>query len=118
MFLFFKDQHSNNNIYQGKIPYAHITTRLEDVYYDCNRVRVEYTIIEEENTILFKFFTDQSMAHFKNFLVSLDQGQQWQDSSGEYFLTKDKNKEVELWVTPVNMYGRPGVITGIHVSFP
>lgn len=118
MFLFFRDQFSHEKTFQEKkIPYSHVTERLEDLYYDCNKVRIEYTILEAENSVYFEFFTDHSMANFKNFQVSLDAGKTWQPSYG-YFLIHGggHDQEIEMWVTPINMYNRHGSITKVFIS--
>lgn len=114
MFLFFKDDHTNEEIFEGKNPYFHITTRLEDIYYDCNRVRVEYQVNHDDKSVFFTFFTDQTMANFKFFLISLDQGEHWEISYGTYVI-KGEGIVGDLWVTPVNMYDRKGCITQIKI---
>jgi hypothetical protein len=121
MFLFYQDEQTNMDLFDQErfnygIPYRHITRRKEDLYYDCNRVRIKYTIDRTEGHVLLDFFTDGSMPNFKEFLVSLDRGKTWQPSLSRCIILGHE-KEYHLWVRPVNMYGKPGGITKTHVVF-
>ncbi|MDY6862156.1 MAG: transglutaminase-like domain-containing protein [Thermodesulfobacteriota bacterium] len=116
MFIFFKDHYTNEKVFKGKIPYTHITTRLYDLYYDCNRTRIEYNINNKDKSIALEFFTDQSMANFNGFQISLDRGKNWEISSSHYFKKGDCEK-FELWVRSVNTFGRHGCITKAQIFF-
>ncbi len=109
MFLFYKDNHTELKAFKrfgGKIPYRHITERLQDIYYDCNKVRVEYRIKKDE--VDFYFYTDSSVSNFKGFVVSYNNGKEWFDVS--YNITIKKNYGInEFIVAPINMYGVLGV---------
>lgn len=123
MFLYYRDHYTDETVFQqpifhNRIPYAHITTRPEDVYYDCNRVRVEYTIQKPTRQVVFQFLTEQSMPNFQFFKVSVDRGQQWERSADRYVFQGEPGSQHELWVAPVNMAGRIGSITKIFVKFP
>ncbi|GAK59710.1 hypothetical protein U27_06695 [Candidatus Vecturithrix granuli] len=119
MFLFYQDQHTQTSAFQqvgDKIPYRHITTRKEDIYYDCNRVRIEYSIDTSLPGVVLEFFTEQSMANFKGFIVSVDQGKTWKYSPYQYLLT-GQHDEYEVWVRPVNMFDRHGITTKAYIRF-
>ena len=76
MFLFFRDDHTDGRIFNGRMPYGNVTSRREDIDYACNHVRVEYRL--EDRDVMLSFFTDGSMANFRCFQVSLDNGKNWQ----------------------------------------
>ncbi len=119
MFLFFKDGSTDETVFKmfnNRLPYRHITTRKEDIYYDCNRVRIEYSISEAANQVFLEFYTDRSMANFKTFALSFDKGKTWKQIYYQIVLT-DEFEEYELWVRPLNMFDRPGCITKAHIFF-
>lgn len=119
MFLFYQDQHTKPSAFKQfghVIPYRHITMRKEDIYYDCNYVRVEYTIDFSEPHVALEFFTDQSMANFQGFIVSEDQGKTWKSSPYQFQIT-GKREEYEIWVKPVNMFDRQGMTTKVYIQF-
>lgn len=119
MFLFFKDRHTQPSFMgQGrKIPYALITGRIEDLYFDCNGVRVEYKVAGDREVVSLKFFTDQSMPNFLGFSVSLDGGRSWSFIDGHRFDIKRTDKISHLQVAPVNMYHRRGCINEVEIYF-
>lgn len=117
MFLFFKDKNTSDFYPAGGVPYTHITERKEDIYFDCNAVRVEYTIYPNMEDVSLLFFTDSSMPNFKGFSISKDLGKSWVELPG-YRLKVIKSKQpVTFLVTPVNMYGRFGCINTINIEF-
>jgi len=69
MFLFFKPDRAPLEPFKGRIPYAHITSRIEDIYFDCNCVRVEYQINRKQKVADFRFFTDSSMFNFREIVL-------------------------------------------------
>jgi len=116
MFLFYRDRHTRLESFKNKrIPYALITSRLEDVYFDCNCVRAEYKINRKQKTIDFSFVTDGSAFNFKGFMASLDRGKKWAPLPGQYSWPADA-RDLEVMVAPVNMTGRLGAITTIRIN--
>ena len=115
MFLFFKDKNTNEFFYGNSIPYIQVTERIEDLYYDCNTVRVSYTIDKDEGDIILTFFTDASMPNFKAFSISIDRGKTWMLLQGNQYRVKKSSQEVIILAAPVNMYGRPGCINTISI---
>lgn len=119
MFLFYKDKYTNASAFKtfgNKIPYRNITTRLEDLYYECNRVRVEYEIID--NKIYFQFFTDSQTPNFKSFAVSFDKGKIWKYSNSKIEIPIPKENKT-FYVKTINMLNRSGPIeiVFIHVYY-
>ncbi|MCU0285873.1 MAG: transglutaminase-like domain-containing protein [Acidobacteria bacterium] len=117
MFLFFRDKNTSDFYPAGGIPYTHVTERKEDIYFDCNALRVEYAVDPDTKDINLTFYTDSSTPNFKGFSISKDLGKSWVELPG-YRLRVIKCKEpVTLLVTPVNMYGRPGCMNRIDITF-
>lgn len=122
-FLFFIDKNTGDFYARtgvsgaGKIPYSHITDRKEDIYYDCNSVRVEYTVEEGTGDVILFFFTDGSMPHFRFFSISRDGGKNWEPVQGNRYRVKKQKGTVELQVTPVNVYRRPGCTNTVTIQF-
>jgi hypothetical protein len=117
MFLFFKDENTNEFFFGNSIPYIHVTQRKEDLYYDCNAVRVEYTIDKDEGDVILSFFTDASMPNFKAFSLSSDRGKTWNLLRGNQYRVKKSRQAVVVLAAPVNMYDRPGCINTITIEF-
>jgi hypothetical protein len=117
MFLFFKDENTNEFFFGNSIPYIHVTQRKEDLYYDCNAVRVEYTIDKDEGDVILSFFTDASMPNFKAFSISSDRGKTWKLLRGNQYRVKKSRQAVVVLAAPVNMYDRPGCINTITIEF-
>ena len=77
MFLFFRDKNTSDFYPAGGVPYSHVTDRKEDIYFDCNAVRVEYSRDPDTKDVNFSFYTDSSMPNFKGFSISKDLGKSW-----------------------------------------
>ena len=114
MFLFFRDDHTDRKIFNGRIPYANVTSRREDIDYGCNQVRVEYRL--EGRDVMLSFFTDGSMPNFRCFMVSLDNGKKWQRSDDRYRIPY-RPGPLELWISPLNWQSRFGSVTRANVLF-
>lgn len=105
MFVFFRDGRTDPAAFNGRIPYSHITSRVDDLYFGCNGVRVEQRVDKKQKRIIFTFFTDGSMFNFDSFAISTDNGKSWERSGADLFIpipTKGKS----FWVAAVNMLGR------------
>lgn len=119
MFLFFKDRHTNE-YFMGpgqKIPYVLITGRIEDLYFDCHCVRVEYEVAGDKKKVRLKLFTDQSMPNFMGFALSPDGGRNWNFINGNQFDIRKSEKVSHLLVAPVNMYRRYGCVNEVKIYF-
>ncbi|MCP5107339.1 MAG: transglutaminase domain-containing protein, partial [bacterium] len=123
MFLFFIDKNTTD-FYAGQgvadtaaIPYSNITDRKDDLYYDCNSVRVEYERDEKTGNIELLFFTDNSMPNFRFFSISEDNGKTWKPVQGNKYPVRKSKEKVDILVVPVNMYGRPGCRNKISIQF-
>lgn len=117
MFLFFRDRNTTDFYPSGGIPYTHISERIEDLYFDCNAARVEYTIEPGTQDVLLSFYTDSSMPNFKGFSASKDLGKSWVELPGNRLRVKKSTEPVTLLLTPVNMYGKPGCLNTINIEF-
>lgn len=122
MFLFFRDANTLA-FFSAKgpegvksVPYAHITERKEDLYYDCNYARVEYEVKRGKKDVRLSFFTDGSMPNFKGFMVSGDLGKTWTALPGNSFLVKGGDGPVRILAAPVNMYDRKGCLNDITIK--
>jgi hypothetical protein len=116
MFLFYKDQNTNQSLFEEKIPYSHITERKEDLYYDCNYVRVTYSIKSHNGETTLFFFTDGSMPNFKAFSFSRNLGETWHSLNGNFLTIKKSDLPVNILVVPINMYNRPGCTNVIDID--
>ncbi len=118
MFLFYKDQYTNERFLGTgmKIPYIHITTRLEDLYFDRNWARVEYEVVDNGNSVILSFYNDGSMPNFKGFAVSVDNGKSWDRIQGNLFKANKKDGISTVLVAPVNMYDRFGCVNELKLS--
>ncbi len=117
MFLFFRDRNTSDFYPAGGIPYTHVTERIEDLYFDCNAARVEYTIDKGTQDVLLSFFTDGSMPNFKGFSVSKDLGKTWVELPGNRLRVKKSTAPLVFLLTPINMYGKPGCLNTINIEF-
>lgn len=126
MFLFFKDQHTNTSLWgggeggaanSGGIPYLQVTTRREDIYYDCNFLRVSYSIDSGSRSVDLEFFTDGSMPHFKHIAYSTDNGAHWNVLPGNKFQVNEEMSSCRGLFVPVNVFGGRGRINQVEIVF-
>jgi len=118
MFLFYKDANSGSGHFEKGIPYLLTTGRVQDIDYDCNRVRCEYDVDDQNQQVKVRLYTDGSTPNFKCFAVSRDKGKSWIPFKGNSFVVKkNKTQEQALWVTALNMYDRQGPVTTLRVIF-
>ena len=115
MFVFFEDNATDPAAFGGRIPYTHIASRPDDIYFGCNSVRVEHRIDKNSKRIDFTFFSDGSMFNFDSFAVSGDKGKSWERSNGEY-MVQIPAQASSFWVAAVNMYGRFGRPTRVKID--
>jgi len=118
-FLFYRDTHSPDSFrWQGQIRarYETVTERIEDLYYDCNRVRVENSRDPATGDLVLAFFTDGSMANFKAFSLSLDGGKTWSALTGNRYRPVLAGTRQRVLVTPVNQRGRQGCVTTVTIT--
>lgn len=118
MFLFYKDQYTNEQFLGAgtKIPYVHVTSRLEDVYYDRNWARVEYQLADNGRSVTLTFFNDGATPNFKGFAVSADNGKTWDRIQGNSFKVKEEDNISTVLVAPVNMFDRFGCVNEVSVN--
>jgi hypothetical protein len=116
MFLFFKDENTDPGAFNGRIPYTHTTSRVEDIYFDCNYVRIEHQIDKRQKRISFTFSTEGSMFNFDCFAISTDRGKSWRRSGSELSFPIPR-QPLSLLVAPVNMSGRFGRPTRVEIRF-
>lgn len=116
-FLFWQDEQTSPESFRqfgGRIPYRNRSSRYADLYFDCNRVRVEYRLKRKDKLLLLEFFTDGSMANFSHFIVSTDRGASWRKNPGQFQTELVSGRKLEIMAAPVNALDRPGVITRIE----
>jgi hypothetical protein len=120
MFLFYRDQRTESSAFRDfgdRIPYRLTSTRVQDMYYDCNRVRISYRLDPKAGRVELEFFTDGSMPNFFGFIVSNDQGNNWSLTGQQYSIQKPPGGHVELWIAPINVMGRVGVNSIVNIDF-
>lgn len=118
MFLFYKDRYTNEQFLGAgmKIPYMHVTSRIEDIYFDRNWARVEYELVDNGNAVVLNFFTDGSVSNFKGFAVSVDSGKSWNRIEGGSFRIAKGDNIAKVLVAPVNMYDRFGCVNEVKIA--
>jgi len=105
---------SGKGPFYDMIPYANVTQRVEDLYYDCNSVRVEPEA--HRDRVLLRFYTDSSMPSFKGFL--LRPGRDAEEIFVPYQVEATRRRKIkEFFVTPVNMAGIRGVSKEIDIDW-
>jgi hypothetical protein len=115
-FVFFKDKHTNPRFYGQMIPYRLITSRIQDLYYDCNFVRITHKESIGEKQVWFAFSTESSMPHFKSFMVRINQGS-WQTLGGHSYVLELTESPLRLDVAAVNVFNRMGCVNSVVVNF-
>ena len=104
---------------QGKgregVPYKTLTARWEDLYFDCNRVRVAYAVDQGSGEVVLELFTDGSMANFLAFAASVDGGA-WTGLAGNRLRLLPGKRRQTVLVAPVNRNGRRGCVTTVTVA--
>ena len=115
MFVFFKDGSTDPGAFNGRIPYIQTTSRVDDIYFDCNYALVGHRLDKKQEKIFFAFATEGSMFNFAGFAVSMDHGKSWRRSGPEFTLAI-ADRVSSLWVAPVNMLGRFGRPTEVKIS--
>ena len=116
-FLFYKDANTKPFFrWQGKeiIPYETVTERWDDVYFDCNRVRVTHTVDPKSGNVLLDLFTDGSMANFWAFAASVNGGD-WTTLADNRIVLGPGAGGTTIRVAPVNRNGRRGCVTTVTV---
>jgi hypothetical protein len=113
MFLFYRDARTGKP-YEKGIPYRSVTSRIEDVYYDRNRTRVETEL--HPDRVVLSFLTDASMANFMEFRVRREPAGSW--STAPQRLTVPRAAGVTtLWVAATNRFGRLGVPNRVDIRW-
>lgn len=114
-FLFYRDANTRDFFrWEGRagVPYETQTARWEDLYFDCNRVRVAYAVDQGSGEVVLELFTDGSMANFQAFAASVDGGAWTALAGNRLALAPGKGRQTVL-VAPVNRNGRRGCVTTV-----
>lgn len=117
-FVFYRDANTRNFFrWEGKasIPYTLVTERWEDIYYDCNRVRVTHSVDPKSGDVVLLLFTDGSMPNFLGFSASVDGGM-WTTIAGSRLTLPPGKRRQVVAVAPVNRNGRRGCVTTVTVT--
>jgi hypothetical protein len=115
MFLFFRDEKTDPAAFKGRIPYSHITSRIDDIYFDCNYVRVGHRVDKKKNQVTLSLSTEGSMFNFDRFALSRDKGKSWLPCGDTITLPLGIG-DSSLWVASVNMMGRFGRPTKVDIN--
>jgi hypothetical protein len=117
-FLFYRDEHTRDFFRSGGragVPYATVTGRQEDVWFDCDRVRVEHRFDTATGEVVLELFTDGSMPNFRAFAASVDGGP-WTGLAGNRLTLSHPGARQSVLVAPVNRNGRRGCVTTVTVT--
>ena len=112
-FLFFRDNNTNKP-FEESLPYGNITSDPGDLYFDCNKVRVEHQI--SRNQIDFTFHTDSSMPNFKGFMIFTGNKGQWHPAGKSYSVRRNDKIDM-LSVAPVNQNNQLGIVNIIQIQW-
>lgn len=116
-FLFYQDANTRAFFFEGdtaRIPYKLVTGRYEDLYYDCNRARVEHAVDPASGAVALELFTDASMANFGAFAANVD-GAGWRVLEGSRLRLEPGKPRQSVQVAPVNRLGRFGCVTTVTI---
>lgn len=117
-YVFFRDAHTRDFFkLDGRkvIPYKTVTERWDDLYYDCNRVRVIHFVDPTSGNVVIELFTDGSMPNFWAFQASVDGGEWTTLADNRVTLAPVKGRHV-LRVAPLNRNDRRGCVTTVTVT--
>lgn len=112
-FLFFRDKHTGPP-FDEKIPYRKVTRRLKDIYYDCNKVRMEAT--RHRKYVDFHLNTDGSMPNFKAFMIKRGPDSPWEETRSRIRVDAIDGSSA-FWVAAVNHHNRLGVINSVRIHW-
>jgi len=112
-FLFFRDKNTDKP-FEKNLPYSNITNDPDDLYFDCNKMRVEHQI--SKNQIDFTFHADSSMPNFKGFVIFIEKKGLWHPA-GKIYSVKRNDKINLLSVVPVNQNNRLGIVNTIQIQW-
>ncbi len=117
-FLFYRDANTRDFFRAGGrsgVPYETVTGRWEDLYFDCNRARVEHRLDPASGAVVLELFTDGSMANFRAFAASVDGGP-WTGLAGNRLTLAPGPGRQTVLVAPVNRNGRRGCTTAVTIT--
>lgn len=115
-FVFFQDGREIARAFAGRIPYAMVTNRADDINFDCNYVRVAARHDRAGKKIVLEFASEGSMFNFAHFAFTTDEGKTWKRCGGGLELALAE-RTASLWVAPVNAFGRFGRPTRVTFQY-
>jgi hypothetical protein len=114
-FVYFRDQFQNKP-WKNKIPYKNVTTRRQDINFDCNRIKVESNYDAEKQTLSLEFLTEGSMMNFAGFAKKDPKTKQWKKTSQRITIKQGQNIK-DLTVAAFNQAHRRGQAVTISVTW-
>lgn len=115
-FVFFHDGRDVSRAFAGRIPYALVTSRADDINFDCNYVRVDARHDREREKIVLEFASEGSMFNFAHFAFTTDEGKTWTRCGNGLELALAE-RVASLQVAPVNALGRFGRPTRVTFRY-
>ncbi len=113
MFLAFRDR-DNSDYFHEKMRYRNSTSDLEDIYYDCDKVHVEYK--RRHRHIVLKFSNRGSTPNFLVFVYRTGLEQPWTPCDSK--LRIDRSSGIQtLWVATKNQLGRVGTPNRVDLQW-
>lgn len=117
-FLFFQDDRTDLSTFQGGIPYSLVTRRVEDLYFDCNSLRMEWERVPQRRALRFRFFTDGSTPNFMAFQLKPGASADWITLGNDEMLVDITDLPLSFEAAPVNRAGRRGRVSRVVVHRP
>ena len=117
-FLFFQDDRTDLSTFGGRIPYSLITRRVEDVYFDCNALRMEWERVPERRALRFRFFTDGSTPHFMAIQLQPGGRSDWITLGNDEMVVDVDDLPISFAAAPLNRAGRRGRVSRVVIREP
>ena len=113
MFLFIRDKYTSP-IFQKSVPYHNVTERVEDLYFDCNKTRVEYQ--RDHNHVYLHLYNDRTASNFKCFVMRNGKGSEWTEISEDLVMDRQSGPQT-FWLATRNQFNQTGVINRVDIHW-
>lgn len=111
MFLFLRDEYTSP-MFRETVPYRNVTTRVEDLYFDCDQTRVEFE--RDHRHVYFHLYNDRTAPNFKCFVIRREPGGEWEEVQEDPVLERQKGWQT-IWFATKNQFGRVGVPNQVDI---
>ena len=114
-FLFFRDQRTDLQTFNGRIPYRLVSRRVEDIYFDCNCVRVTHEPGASPEVLRFCFTTLGSVPNFLGFAIKMGEKASWTRIGGNEIVVEIDDLPLSFSVAAVNFADKRGCVNTVVI---